>query len=135
MSPLIDLSWVNRPTTSRERESRTAARPYPGIISLFSAGSFPPGASASQSGIIEKRRSSEKESAFLSASPKVLAINGSYREGGIIDQALDEILTAAREEGAETGKVLPDRKTGRILYELPGLHQAVRPPKGNLRSR
>ena len=35
---------------------------------------------------------------------KVLAIVGSYRKGGIIDTAIDEILSSAREEGAETEK-------------------------------
>ncbi len=36
---------------------------------------------------------------------KVTAIIGSYRKGGIIDQAVDEILTAARDKGAETAKI------------------------------
>jgi multimeric flavodoxin WrbA len=36
---------------------------------------------------------------------KVLAINGSYRKGGIIDTAIDEILAAAKEQGAETRKI------------------------------
>ncbi len=33
---------------------------------------------------------------------KVLGIVGSYRKGGIIDTAIDEILASAKEEGAET---------------------------------
>jgi multimeric flavodoxin WrbA len=36
---------------------------------------------------------------------KILAIVGSYRKGGIIDTAVDEILSAAGEEGAETEKI------------------------------
>lgn len=36
---------------------------------------------------------------------KVLAIVGSYRKGGIIDTATDEILASAREEGAEAEKI------------------------------
>lgn len=36
---------------------------------------------------------------------KVLAIFGSYHKGGIIDTAVDEILSSVREEGAITGKI------------------------------
>jgi len=36
---------------------------------------------------------------------KITAIVGSYRKGGMIDQAVEEILAAAREEGAETAKI------------------------------
>jgi len=36
---------------------------------------------------------------------KITAIVGSYRKGGMIEQAVDEILTAARDEGAETAKI------------------------------
>jgi multimeric flavodoxin WrbA len=36
---------------------------------------------------------------------KLVAIVGSYRKGGIIDTAIDEVLTAAKEEGAETVKI------------------------------
>ncbi len=36
---------------------------------------------------------------------KITAIVGSYRKGGVIDGAVDEILAAAREEGAETAKI------------------------------
>jgi len=36
---------------------------------------------------------------------KITAIVGTYRKGGMIDQAVDEILAAAREEGAETAKI------------------------------
>jgi multimeric flavodoxin WrbA len=36
---------------------------------------------------------------------KILAIVGSYRKGGIIDTAIDEILSSAREEGAEVDKI------------------------------
>lgn len=35
---------------------------------------------------------------------KVMGISGSYRKGGVIDQAIDEILAGARENGAETVK-------------------------------
>jgi multimeric flavodoxin WrbA len=37
--------------------------------------------------------------------PKVTAIIGTYRKGGAIDSAVDEILAAAREAGAETAKI------------------------------
>jgi multimeric flavodoxin WrbA len=36
---------------------------------------------------------------------KIIAIVGSYRKGGVIDSAVDEILAAAVEEGAETEKI------------------------------
>ena len=36
---------------------------------------------------------------------KITAIVGSYRKGGIIDQATDAILESAREAGAETSKI------------------------------
>jgi len=36
---------------------------------------------------------------------KIVAIIGTYRKGGIIDLAVDEILSAAREQGAETQKI------------------------------
>jgi multimeric flavodoxin WrbA len=36
---------------------------------------------------------------------KITAIVGTYRKGGIIDQAVDEILAAAGEEGAQTAKI------------------------------
>ena len=36
---------------------------------------------------------------------RVVSIVGSYRKGGIVDSAVDEILEAAREEGAEVRKV------------------------------
>ena len=36
---------------------------------------------------------------------RITAIIGSYRKGGVIDQAVDEMLAAAREEGAETTKI------------------------------
>lgn len=36
---------------------------------------------------------------------KVTAIVGSYRKGGIIDSAIDEILDGAKEEGAEVTKI------------------------------
>ena len=35
----------------------------------------------------------------------VTAIVGSYRKGGIIDTAVDEILAAAEQEGAEVAKI------------------------------
>lgn len=41
----------------------------------------------------------------------ITALIGSYRKGGIIDQAVDEILAAAAAEGAETRKIfLLDRR-------------------------
>ncbi len=36
---------------------------------------------------------------------KITALVGSYRKGGIIDTAIDEILSSAREEGAEATKI------------------------------
>jgi NAD(P)H-dependent FMN reductase len=36
---------------------------------------------------------------------KIVAILGTYRKGGVIDSAVDEILAAARQAGAETSKV------------------------------
>ncbi len=36
---------------------------------------------------------------------RIVAIIGSYRKGGIIDRAVDEILSSAGEEGAETDKI------------------------------
>jgi len=36
---------------------------------------------------------------------KVIAVVGSYRKGGIIDTAIDEILSSAKEGGAETSKI------------------------------
>jgi multimeric flavodoxin WrbA len=36
---------------------------------------------------------------------KITAILGTYRKGGISDSAVDEILAAAREKGAETAKI------------------------------
>jgi len=36
---------------------------------------------------------------------KITAIVGTYRKGGIIDAAVDEILSSAREEEAITGKI------------------------------
>ena len=38
-------------------------------------------------------------------SKKILAIVGSYRKGGTIDTAVDAILAAAAEKGAQTGKI------------------------------
>ena len=43
---------------------------------------------------------------------KVIAIVGTYRKGGVIDNTVDEILAAASEEGAETEKIyLLDKHT------------------------
>ena len=36
---------------------------------------------------------------------KITAIVGTYRKGGVTDSAVDEILAAAREAGAETTKI------------------------------
>ena len=36
----------------------------------------------------------------------IIAIVGSYRKGGIVDRAVDEILDAARDAGADTEKIL-----------------------------
>jgi multimeric flavodoxin WrbA len=36
---------------------------------------------------------------------KIIAIVGTYRKGGVIDNAVDEILAAAGEDGAETEKI------------------------------
>lgn len=51
------------------------------------------------------------ESSTEQSPVRITAVVGSYRRGGIIDRAVDEILAAARDEGAETGKIyLVDRK-------------------------
>ena len=42
----------------------------------------------------------------MSHDKKVTAIVGTYRKGGIIDSAVDEILDSARKEGFETKKIL-----------------------------
>lgn len=36
---------------------------------------------------------------------KIIAITGSYRKGGVIDQAVDEILAAAEASGARTSRI------------------------------
>ena len=38
-------------------------------------------------------------------SRKILGIVGSYRRGGVIDTLVSEVLSAAEEQGAETGKI------------------------------
>jgi FMN-dependent NADH-azoreductase len=42
---------------------------------------------------------------FMNNPVKIIALVGTYRKGGIIDTAIDEILASAREAGAETTKV------------------------------
>ncbi len=37
--------------------------------------------------------------------PKIVAIVGTYRKGGVSDRLVDEVLSSAREAGATTGKV------------------------------
>jgi FMN-dependent NADH-azoreductase len=37
--------------------------------------------------------------------PRVTAILGTYRKGGVVDSAVEEILAAAREHGADTSKI------------------------------
>ena len=62
-------------------------------------------------------------------SVKLTAVVGSYRKGGIIDTAIDEILAGAREEGAEVAKVyLLDKqiefcRNCRICTQQPGLQR------------
>lgn len=47
----------------------------------------------------------------MSQTQRVLALVGSYRKGGVIDTAVEEVLAAARAAGAETTKVfLIDRR-------------------------
>ena len=41
----------------------------------------------------------------MSHSKRVLALVGSYRKGGVIDTAVEDVLAAARDAGAETTKV------------------------------
>ena len=36
---------------------------------------------------------------------RIVAIVGTYRKGGVIDQMVDEVLASAREEGAEASKM------------------------------
>jgi multimeric flavodoxin WrbA len=65
----------------------------------------------------------------MNAPPKVLAIIGSYRKGGIIDRAIDEVLAAARAEGAEIGKIhLAEKRIEycancRVCTQQPGLRR------------
>ncbi len=69
---------------------------------------------------------------------KITAIVGSYRKGGIIEQAVDEILGAAHAEGAETVKVfLLDRHIEfctncRICAGQPGLKRGICPLQDDL---
>jgi NAD(P)H-dependent FMN reductase len=42
---------------------------------------------------------------MMNNTKKVIAIVGSYRKGGIVDQAVDEILVSVKEEGAEIEKI------------------------------
>lgn len=57
---------------------------------------------------------------------KIVAITGTYRKGGTIDQAVEEILLAARDSGAETKKIyLLDKKINfctncRLCTQQPG---------------
>jgi NAD(P)H-dependent FMN reductase len=61
------------------------------------AGSSPAGSFSHQEEIIKKNI-------------RVTALVGSYRKGGVIDTAIDEVLAGAREEGAEVAKIyLMDR--------------------------
>jgi multimeric flavodoxin WrbA len=41
----------------------------------------------------------------MNESPLITAIVGTYRKGGIIDSAVDEVLAAAKEQGAEVEKI------------------------------
>lgn len=41
----------------------------------------------------------------MTAPVRIAAIIGSYRKGGMVDQAVDEVLASAREEGARVTKV------------------------------
>jgi multimeric flavodoxin WrbA len=41
----------------------------------------------------------------MSNSCKVLAVVGTYRKGGVVDRAVEEILAAARDGGAEVEKI------------------------------
>lgn len=41
----------------------------------------------------------------MSQAKRIIALVGSYRKGGVIDTAVEEVLNAAREAGAETTKV------------------------------
>lgn len=41
----------------------------------------------------------------MADSKKILAIVGTYRKGGVIDTAVDEVLASAKEHGAETEKI------------------------------
>jgi multimeric flavodoxin WrbA len=47
----------------------------------------------------------EQSRVLMETRVRITAIVGSYRKGGVIDQAVDEMLAAAREEGAETTKI------------------------------
>jgi len=46
-----------------------------------------------------------KRSRTMPNPTRITALVGSYRKGGVIDRAVEEILAAARESGAETTKI------------------------------
>ena len=57
---------------------------------------------------------------------KIIAITGSYRRDGIIEHAVDAILQAAAEKGAETETIRLIDRPHRVLPELPQVHAAGR---------
>ena len=64
-------------------------------------------------------------------SQKVVAIVGSYRKGGTIDSAVQAILSAAREKGAETHTLYLATS---IWSSAPTAADAPRPPDCNAAS-
>jgi multimeric flavodoxin WrbA len=49
--------------------------------------------------------SAENQGVSMKNQMRITAIVGSYRKGGVVDTVIDEILDAARAEGAEVAKV------------------------------
>ena len=66
---------------------------------------------------------------------KVAAIVGSYRKGGVIDRAVDEILASAREEGGRSHEDPPDGQANRVLRQLQGVHSEGRSRAGGMSHR
>ncbi len=71
---------------------------------------------------------------------KITAIVGSYRKGGVTDTAVDEILTAAAEAGAEVAKIYLIEKhiefctNCRTCTQQPGKHPGACPTQDDMRA-
>jgi multimeric flavodoxin WrbA len=67
----------------------------------------------------------------MTARPRVTAIVGTYRKGHVIDAAVDEILAAAREAGAETEKIYLIDKHVEFCTNCRTCTQGEGPRRGN----